>query len=128
MARPDSFIAFCDLSPESRILWLSPSAYDLLGFEPEDLIGVPGFDVVYPDEHADVRQFLKEYVSNDLIASQMVIRFMMKDGQQLLCALIGCVCYDFTVEIIKVHDPDVEKCKSADRFLAMFVLMGTHDN
>jgi PAS domain S-box-containing protein len=128
MSCPDSFIAFCDLSPEARILWVSPSGYDLLGYEPEDLIGKPGFEVIYPDEHADVHQFLAEYVQNDLIASQIAIRFVMKDGQQILCALLACVCYDLSVEVLKVQDPDVEKRKSADRFLALFVLMSTHDN
>jgi PAS domain S-box-containing protein len=128
MARPDSFIAFCDLSPEARILWVSPSAYDLFGYEPEDLIGRSGFEVVCPDEHADTHQFFAEYVSNDLIASQMFIRFVMKNGQQILCAALGCVCYDFSVEVYKIQDPDVDKCRSADRFLVLIVLMSTHDD
>ncbi|KAI8358115.1 hypothetical protein B0O80DRAFT_274461 [Mortierella sp. GBAus27b] len=109
MARPDSFIAFCDISPDARILWVSPSGYSLFGYEPEDVIGRPGFEVIYPDEHADVLQFLAEYTANDLIASQIVVRFVMKDGQQILCALLACVCYDFTVNVFKVQDPDVEK-------------------
>ncbi|KAI8358110.1 hypothetical protein B0O80DRAFT_495885 [Mortierella sp. GBAus27b] len=109
MALPDSFIAFCDLSPDARILWISPSGYSLFGYEPEDVVGKPAFEVIYPDEHADVHQFLEEYTANDLIASQIVIRYLTKDGRKILCALLGCVCYDFAVYVLKVQDPDVEK-------------------
>ncbi|KAI8358112.1 hypothetical protein B0O80DRAFT_424203 [Mortierella sp. GBAus27b] len=109
MALPDSFIAFSDLSPEVRVLWVSPSGYDLFGYEPEDIIGRPGFELVHLDEHSDGHQFLAEYTANDLIASQIVVRLLTKDGRKILCALLACVCYDFSVEVYKVQDPNVEK-------------------
>ncbi|KAI8357477.1 hypothetical protein B0O80DRAFT_445038 [Mortierella sp. GBAus27b] len=107
MARPDGFMGFADLSPLVRFLWLSPSTYELLGYEPEELIGKPGYSFVCPDDQPDLKEFLVEYIAGDFIASQAVIRFMTKDGQKIPCAFLGCTCYDFSVGIFKVLDSDV---------------------
>ncbi|KAG0237548.1 hypothetical protein BGX31_003575 [Mortierella sp. GBA43] len=80
MSRGDSFISFMDLTTESRFLWLSPSVYDVLGFEPEELLGVPAYDILNPEDVADTKEFQKEYVMNDLIASQIILRLKTKNG------------------------------------------------
>lgn len=45
-----------------------------------------------------------EYIANDLIASQIVVRFLARDGQ----SAIACICYDFSVAILRVPDSGVE--------------------
>ncbi|KAI8349015.1 hypothetical protein B0O80DRAFT_417860, partial [Mortierella sp. GBAus27b] len=104
MAPTDSFIIFGGISQEGRILWISPSVYDILGFEPEELIGRPGYELISPDDHADLKEFRKEYFINDLIASQMVVRFKRKDGPPLSGAGVVSFCYDFTVAVITALD------------------------
>ncbi|KAI8357473.1 hypothetical protein B0O80DRAFT_424510 [Mortierella sp. GBAus27b] len=108
MALPDGFIAFADLTPQARVLWMSPSAYDLLGYEPEDVIGKPGYIIVSPDQHVDAQKFHVEYAANDLIASQILVRFMTKDGQSILCATVACICYDFSAAVLRVLDDGAE--------------------
>ncbi|KAI8358107.1 hypothetical protein B0O80DRAFT_274238 [Mortierella sp. GBAus27b] len=108
MAHTDSFIAFGDLSAAGRILWMSPNVYNILGYEPEELIGLPGYEVISPDDHANTREFQKEYVMNDLIASQMVARFKTKDGPPTLGVAVVSICYDFSVAIVSVLDSGVE--------------------
>jgi PAS domain-containing protein len=112
MAPTNSFIIFGGISQEGRTLWVSPSVYDILGFEPEELIGRPGYELISPDDHADLKEFRKEYFINDLIASQMVVRFKRKDGPPLSGVGIVSFCYDFTVAVITALDSGADTCRS----------------
>ncbi|KAI8358116.1 hypothetical protein B0O80DRAFT_495890 [Mortierella sp. GBAus27b] len=108
MALPDCFMAFADLSPQAILLWMSPSGYHLLGYEPDDIIGTPTYSILPPDDHADTREVHVEFIANDLIANQFVVQFLAKDGRKIHCALLACVCYDFSAAIIRVLDSDVD--------------------
>ncbi|KAI8348989.1 hypothetical protein B0O80DRAFT_461748 [Mortierella sp. GBAus27b] len=112
MAPTDSFILFGSITQESRILWMSPTAYDVLGYKPEDVIGRAGYEIVSPDDHADAHDFRKENHKNDFIASQGDVRFIRKDGVVLACVVLVSLCYDFTIGIVTVQDSDAETCKS----------------
>ncbi|KAG0237536.1 hypothetical protein BGX31_003563 [Mortierella sp. GBA43] len=87
---------------------MSPSTYEILGYEPEEMIGRPGYEFISPDDQADMKEFHVEYMANDLIASQMVLRLVAKDGRKIPCAFLGCICYDFSVGIFKVLEPNFE--------------------
>jgi PAS domain S-box-containing protein len=115
MPPADSFIIFGSISQEGQILWVSPSVYDILGYEPEELIGIPGYNIVCPDDQTDLRDFRKEYFVNDLVASQIVIRFTAKDGRSFPGMGLVSICYDFTVAIVTVLDSGAEACKSEHR-------------
>jgi len=39
------------VGPEGVVEWVSPSVRDMLGWEPEDLVGRRGADFVHPDDH-----------------------------------------------------------------------------
>ncbi|KAG0203214.1 hypothetical protein BGX31_003405, partial [Mortierella sp. GBA43] len=73
-------------------------------YEPDEIIGNPTYSIVSPDDHADAKEVHVEYIANDLIASQIVVRFLTKDGRKILCALLACVCYDISAAIIRVLD------------------------
>ncbi|KAI8349013.1 hypothetical protein B0O80DRAFT_461954 [Mortierella sp. GBAus27b] len=89
---------------------MSPSAYDVLGYEPEDVVGRPGYELISPDDHANIKDFRKEYFKNDLIASQAAIRLKRKDGVYVSCVIPGSLCYDFAVAIITILDSGAEAC------------------
>ncbi|KAI8348994.1 hypothetical protein B0O80DRAFT_173666 [Mortierella sp. GBAus27b] len=108
MTPTDSFIIFGTIAQESRLLWLSPTAYDILGYEPEELIGAPPNKIIYPDDQADVKDFRKEYYKNDHIASQIALRFRRKDGVVIPCVGFVSLCYDFTVGIATLLDSNAE--------------------
>ncbi|KAI8348988.1 hypothetical protein B0O80DRAFT_501693 [Mortierella sp. GBAus27b] len=108
MAPTNSFIAFGSITQESQILWMSPTGYDVLGYEPEDVIGTSVYRIITPDDHADAKDFRKEYYKNDFIASQGDVRFIRKDGVVLACVILTSVCYDFAIAIVTIHDSDAE--------------------
>ncbi|KAI8357485.1 hypothetical protein B0O80DRAFT_496244 [Mortierella sp. GBAus27b] len=108
MFRVDNFISFHDLTPEARFLWVSPTIYDLLGYQPEDLIGTPAYDIVLPVDIADSKTAHKENVMNDLVATQVVVRYKCKDGRSIHFSSLFSLCYDFIVHCATMLDPGAE--------------------
>jgi PAS domain-containing protein len=104
-----NFILFLDLSPEGRILWASPGVYEILGYEPEELVGMRGYDILYPEDHSEGKKYHKESFVHDLIASQMIVRNKAKDGLPCLC--VANLCYDFFVTCTTILDPSTVSCK-----------------
>ncbi|KAI8349002.1 hypothetical protein B0O80DRAFT_174127 [Mortierella sp. GBAus27b] len=105
MTPTDSFIGFASIAPESRILWFSPTAYDVLGYEPEEVIGKSTNKIISPDDQADMTDFRKEYYKNDHMGSQTAVRLTRKDGVVLSVALFASLCNDFSVVIMTILDP-----------------------
>jgi PAS domain S-box-containing protein len=111
MSRAANFISFHDLSPEGRILWASPSIFDALGYELEELVGRCGYDIVYPEDYTQGKEFHKESFINDLVASQIVVRYKAKDGRPVHCLCVVSLCYDFAVNSVTILDDAAEACK-----------------
>ncbi|KAF9360597.1 hypothetical protein BGX34_007685, partial [Mortierella sp. NVP85] len=108
MSRAANFISFHDLSPEGRILWASPSIFDALGYELEELVGRCGYDIVYPEDYTQGKEFHKESFINDLVASQIVVRYKAKDGRPVHCLCVVSLCYDFAVNSVTILDEAAE--------------------
>ncbi|KAG0237534.1 hypothetical protein BGX31_003561 [Mortierella sp. GBA43] len=120
---------------------MSPSGYDLLGYEPEELLGRPVYEIISPEQHASAQEFYAEYAENDLIASQIVTRVLAKDGRTVLCATVACICYDFSAAIefagMKHHhreyaehsrslqalEPEARVCMIINRFTMSLTIM-----
>lgn len=56
-----NFITFMDLTPEARILWASSGVYDILGYEPDELVGMHGYNIVFPEDHSEGEKYHKEF-------------------------------------------------------------------
>ncbi|KAG0325122.1 hypothetical protein BGZ99_001032 [Dissophora globulifera] len=106
-----NFISFNDLSPEARILWTSPSIYDILGYTPDELVGMPAYDIINADDIAPTRVGHKENMLNDLVASQMTVRFIAKDGRFVPCVVVVSLCYDFLLNCATVVNPNLNTYK-----------------
>jgi len=111
MSQTVSFISFHDLSTDGRFLWASPTVYDVLGYEAEELVGRCGYDIVYPEDLSQGKEFHKETFINDLVASQIVVRYRAKDGRPVPCLCVISLCYDFLVNSATVLDQAAEACK-----------------
>ncbi|KAF9932297.1 hypothetical protein BGZ65_004531, partial [Modicella reniformis] len=99
-------IGFDSMVIKARFLWISPTVYDVLGYEPEELFGEPGYNIVFPGEIPEIRTFHKENLINDLVASQIVLRYKGKDGRPVHCLVVISLCYDFIVNCATSLDPD----------------------
>ncbi|KAF9391328.1 hypothetical protein CPC16_004439 [Podila verticillata] len=104
MFQADSYISFHDLSTEGRFLWASPSITDCLGYDPEELIDKPSYSIIYPDDIPLTRIAHQENLMNDLVASQIVVRFICKDGRPVACVSNFSLCYDYIVNCTALVD------------------------
>ncbi|KAK3825269.1 MAG: hypothetical protein J3Q66DRAFT_327371 [Benniella sp.] len=103
-----SFISFHDLTSDAHYLWASSTVSDALGYEPDELVGKCGYDIVYPEDHAHGKEFHKESFINDMVASQLIVRYKAKDGQPVPCLCVISLCYDFLVNGVTVLDHTAE--------------------
>ncbi|KAG0309997.1 hypothetical protein BGZ99_000737, partial [Dissophora globulifera] len=106
MFHQDNFISFHDLSPEARFLWLSPSVHDILGYAPDELVGVPVYNILYTKDIAGTRVAHKKNVLNDFVASQTTLRYVTKDGHAVPIIVVSSLCYDFIVNCSTVVHPN----------------------
>ncbi|KAF9578025.1 hypothetical protein BGW38_006408 [Lunasporangiospora selenospora] len=116
MFQGDNFISFHDLSPDAVFLWISPSLVDCLGFEPEEVIGMEGYKLLHDDDVQPTKDTHLEHMFNDLVASQVVVRYKTKDGGVMPAVCVFSVCYDYIVNcstMIKSTDPNSEKAINA---------------
>lgn len=71
-------IAVYDL--HGRFSYLSPSITDLLGYDPDELVGRTTFEIIDPDDHARLRQAFAEAAASDTPLS-IEYRALTKDGR-----------------------------------------------
>lgn len=60
-----SFDAILILDANAVITYASPSVINLVGYEPEELVGRSGFEFVYPDDIPQVQQKLGSIINNE---------------------------------------------------------------
>ncbi|KAF9275388.1 hypothetical protein BGZ68_010831, partial [Mortierella alpina] len=90
-----NFICFADLTPEAKFLWASDSIEDCLGYTPEEVVGVPGYTLLYKDDVPVTRASHQEHVFSDLIASQAILAYRHKDGGRILVEVVFSTCHAF---------------------------------
>ncbi|KAF9951163.1 hypothetical protein BGZ72_007242 [Mortierella alpina] len=100
----DNFISFHDLSPDGCFLWASSSITACLGYEPEEIIGIPAYDVIHSDDIAYVKVTHQENVLNEMVGTQVILRFKHKNGTFIPCMVIFSLCYDYIVTCSTVID------------------------
>jgi len=118
----NTFISFHDLTPEAHFLWASPAIFDLLGYEPEDLSGVGVYEIVFPEDVPDGRTAHKENVMNELVATQVVVRYKHKDGHFVHFLACFGLCYDFVLNVATMLDLSAEACKLERPLWTLFPL------
>ncbi|WP_247236540.1 PAS domain-containing sensor histidine kinase [Telluribacter sp. SYSU D00476] len=79
----------CTFDAEGRFVQVNSACRDILGYEPEELLGVKFMDLVYEEDHAKVRAIRME-VGRDL--KNFENRYIRKDGS--LVHLVWCARWD----------------------------------
>ncbi|KAF9101916.1 hypothetical protein BGX27_011276 [Mortierella sp. AM989] len=97
MVHANSYVAFHDLSPKGRFLWLSPSVIDVLGYTPEELVGTCSYDIILEQDRHLTQSIHKEVLMSDLVAGQVTYRVRTKDGTIATVNLILNLCYDIGI-------------------------------
>ncbi|KAG0208454.1 hypothetical protein BGX28_000592 [Mortierella sp. GBA30] len=94
------------MTPQARFLWVSSSFEDCLGYEPDEVLGKEAYDYVVKDDVPDSRATHQESVFNDMVASQIIVRYRHKDGRPVTTLIVFSFCYEFIVNCATVLDVD----------------------
>ncbi|KAF9349582.1 hypothetical protein BGX26_012136, partial [Mortierella sp. AD094] len=106
MFRANSYIAFHDLSPKANFLWLSPSITNVLGYNPEELVGTCPYDIIWREDITMTESVHREVAMDDLVAGQVSLRARAKNGSCVAVNLIINFCYDMGVTCGTLLDPN----------------------
>ncbi len=77
------------IDADGTILFESPSVEQVLGFKPEELVGLNAFDLMHPDDRERVMATAAEGVKSGKITESIVMRFQHKNGEWREIEAIG---------------------------------------
>jgi PAS domain S-box-containing protein len=90
-------------TPEGRLLYVSPASRQLLGYEPDELIGTYDFDLINPDDAAGAEAERAASLDGDGIGT-LRVRLRHKDGRWVWVEAIGRTVHDpQTGEVVEVQ-------------------------
>ena len=111
-----------DLSPNAIVLYASDSIDDVLGYDPEEVVGKSCFDYFHPDElpfardkHGESIQFDNAAVmsycryvplSISLIISSLICSLKNKQGAWIKCECVFTIVYDVFIAATTLYKGD----------------------
>jgi PAS domain S-box-containing protein len=69
------------VNAKTEIMYASPSTAKVLGYQPEELLGRNGLELVHPQDREDSTRALKEVIAKPQSPLQMHARVLRKDGE-----------------------------------------------
>ncbi|CDO71669.1 hypothetical protein BN946_scf184915.g13 [Trametes cinnabarina] len=102
-----SFIGIVDFTEDANWVYCSESVYDLLGYEPHELIGTSSLLLVHPDEFSEVKELHYTTISQDQAAVLAYLRMKHKDPYKgyILCGISRTVCQNVLVGSVSFAAP-----------------------
>lgn len=82
------------MSPEGIRTFVTPSCYALLGFTPEELIGVPALEIVHPDDRLQTQATMMQAINASDSSFLLTQRVCHKDGHYIWIELKASIIRD----------------------------------
>ncbi|CEP13384.1 hypothetical protein [Parasitella parasitica] len=92
-----NFITIYDNTAEAKCLFVSESITDVLGYLPEELIGMGGYYLTHPDERQALSVVHRSNVKNERMSCVNTYRNRHKDGHYIMCDVVVHYCYDVLI-------------------------------
>lgn len=108
-----SYIIIHDLSPEAKMLYLSPSLTEVLGFEPGDVLGTSSFDWMHPEEVETVKQLHYDTIREDKAAAVAYLRVKNQEDQYVPCVIQRSMVYNALIGSISFAKPGAKALHTA---------------
>jgi len=108
-----TFMTIHNLSREANILFASESIVDILGFQPEEVIGRSSFDYFHPDEVPNARTIHTRGVQMDKAAVLHYARIRNRDGQWVGCECVFTIVYEVLIACTSIYRGDAKNERRA---------------
>ncbi|KAK8079523.1 hypothetical protein PG997_007341 [Apiospora hydei] len=95
--------ALDDLSRDANVLFASDSIADILGYQPQEILGKSSFDYFHPDEVPFARSVHSRGVLLDKAAVLHYLRVQNRDGQWVSCECCFTVVHDVLVACTSIY-------------------------
>jgi PAS domain S-box-containing protein len=92
-----NYISIYDTTAEVNYLFVSDSVQEVLGYTPEELIGLGGFEVTHPDERKALNVIHVSNIKNEHMSSITSYRTKHKEGHYILMDTLVHSCYDVLI-------------------------------
>ncbi|KAI8636956.1 hypothetical protein BD408DRAFT_425336 [Parasitella parasitica] len=102
----NNWITIWDNTQEARLMYVSESVTDHLGWEPEEIIGRGGYDLFHPGDRDSLRKVHLTNVCNQKMSSMVSYRALTKSGSAIQVETILHYCQDVLIGSNYVYDED----------------------
>ncbi|ORX89663.1 hypothetical protein K493DRAFT_66296 [Basidiobolus meristosporus CBS 931.73] len=92
-----NFMLFLEYAPDATVLFVSDNIYEVLGFKPEEVIGLKWDFLYHPDDKEGVKTVYHAALKEDKLFSVVLCRARHKEGFHVYIELIGVICHDMIV-------------------------------
>lgn len=93
----------CLHGPDGRYLYLSPSCRRMLGYDPEELIGVDPYDLFYPDDAARIRSGPHSEALEGDTPAPITYRIRKKSGEYIWLETLTEPILDEDGEVVRLQ-------------------------
>ncbi|KAK3352357.1 hypothetical protein B0T25DRAFT_453851 [Lasiosphaeria hispida] len=98
-----TFMTIHNLAPDANILFASESILDILGYQPEEVLGKSCFDYFHPDEVPLARSVHSRGVLLDKAAVLHYARVRSRDGRWVSCECCFTIVHDVLVASTSIY-------------------------
>ncbi len=96
------------IRPDGRLVYNSPAIQPMLGYRPDALLGRDAFELIHPDDQADVRAALAQVVAAPGSKQSAEYRFRHANGTwRLMASIGGSLTHGAEVWAIVVNSRDI---------------------
>ncbi|KAI8888465.1 hypothetical protein K501DRAFT_282775 [Backusella circina FSU 941] len=92
-----NYISIYDSTASAKLVYVSESVYDVLGFTPEEIIGLGGYELTHPNERAALSVLHTSNLTNEPMSSLCTYKSRHKDGHYVTCDIIVHACCDVLI-------------------------------
>jgi two-component system sensor histidine kinase/response regulator len=111
-------VGIAHVSPEGRFLYANRRMTEILGYEPEELVGMTFFQITYPDDRPETDANHRRLIAEEGSAVSVEKRYLHKRGHAVWVHLVTTLVHDAETDeryYLSVLD-DISTRKRADEF------------
>ncbi|ORY05986.1 hypothetical protein K493DRAFT_310775 [Basidiobolus meristosporus CBS 931.73] len=107
-----NFMLFLEYAPDATVLYVSANIAEVLGFKPDEVIGLKWDFLYHPDDKEGVKTVYHAALKEDKLFSVILCRARHKEGFYVYVEVIGVICHDMIVVFYSlITGPPRFKCQ-----------------